>query len=315
MARASYRRVLPTFWTDPEVRRLPQEQKHVLLYFFTSPHSNMIGLYWMPLDYAALETGIAREKIEEWVDGPLARWVTYDSETEEILVHGAAKHQVGDELKEKDNRLKKVANLLEETHSDRLVNQFLELYSDWPLNVEPRNVDNLGKNTPSKDLASPSEAPSEPLRSHSSSSSITEAESETEAENPSDLPVGSKTQVTRTRDDRAEEREEPEEREDSSSKSEKQPSGNGRTRRRRTSRRDLEHDDRLPKIRKFFDRVYGRQPSGFDDTLAEVGVDDVNAVVTDLQSDRDFWEKNSDARKRIVNSRLSELFERQERGP
>lgn len=154
MSGGDYGRVRHTFWTDPDIKRaLSPEQKALLLYYFTSPHRTLIGLYYCPLEYAASETGIPLASVREWTLGTLARFVTYDESTEEVLVHRAGKHQVGDELKERDNQRKAIEKALAEAHSPRLIAKFLDLYPHWSLAVEKPVVP-----PPSKPLESPSEA-------------------------------------------------------------------------------------------------------------------------------------------------------------
>ena len=179
-AEATYCRVLPSFWSDPKVkRRLSKEQKYLLLYFFTSPHTNLIGLYYLPLTYAEAETGLAAAEIREWIEGPLTPFVSYDPETEEILVHRAARHQIGEELKERDNRTKAVERILRDTHSADLVARFRELYPDWHLNTPAPAAPPAGPSAPPEEpqpegppspLGSPLPSPLVSLSSSSSSS-------------------------------------------------------------------------------------------------------------------------------------------------
>jgi hypothetical protein len=160
MAGGDYGRIRHTFWTDPDIKRaLTPEQKTLLLYYFTSPHRTLIGLYYCPLEYAAGETGIPLERVREWTFGALSRFVTYDEQTEEILVHRAGKHQVGDELKERDNQRKAIEKALHEAHSSCLVRKFLSLYAHWPIDFQaPPEPQPEEKKAPSEPLASPSEA-------------------------------------------------------------------------------------------------------------------------------------------------------------
>lgn len=161
----TYCRVAPTFWTDPDVKRpLTRDQKLLALYYFTSPHTNMIGLYYCPFEYVAAETGLAIDDVREWTLGPLAKFATYDLETEEILVHRAARHQIGEQLKPKDNRVGAIERILHDTHSAKLVGRFRALYPDWPIHFGAPSPN--GKERPAapvpegppKPLPSPSEA-------------------------------------------------------------------------------------------------------------------------------------------------------------
>lgn len=177
----TYRRVVTSFWTDPDLRRrkLSREQKYLLLYFFTNHHTNLAGLYWLPLTYATQEAELGLEDVERWVRSELSPYVTYDFETEEILVHRLAWHNVGEDLKKRDNRVKAIERALGDAHSKMLVEKFLAVYSAWPIRLknmaQPRHDEGA---TPSplpkplgepltKDLgvAQPSPLPSQPLTS------------------------------------------------------------------------------------------------------------------------------------------------------
>lgn len=156
MAGGDYGRIRHTFWTDPDIKRaLSPEQKVLLLYYFTSPHRTLVGLYYCPLEYAASETGLPLERVREWTDGALSQFVTYDHTTEEILVHRAGRHQVGDELKAADNQCKAIVKALSEAHSPTLVRKFLDLYRHWPIAFKAPSDKT---DPPSEPLASPSEA-------------------------------------------------------------------------------------------------------------------------------------------------------------
>lgn len=138
----TYRRIATSYWTDPEIRRLRDPEAHtLLLYFFTSPDSNPAGLYWQPLDLAASRTRIALARVEELV----ARfedegWILYDRETEEVLVLNAIRHQIGETVRESDNRWKGILRVIADTHSDRLVAAIVENYveNSWPNDVRER---------------------------------------------------------------------------------------------------------------------------------------------------------------------------------
>lgn len=159
MAGGDYGRIRHTFWTDPEIKRgLAPGAKLLLLYYCSNAHSSLCGLYYLPMEYAALETGLALDDVRQWTAGVLAPFVTYDERTEEILVHGLAKHQVAESVSEGDKRLPRVRKELEAAHSPALVRKFLTLYADWPIGMQaPPEPDPVEKSEP--------EAPSEPLGS------------------------------------------------------------------------------------------------------------------------------------------------------
>lgn len=48
-----YRQIDARFWTDPKIRELNLADRHTFLYLLTNPHTNMLGLYLLPLPYMA----------------------------------------------------------------------------------------------------------------------------------------------------------------------------------------------------------------------------------------------------------------------
>ncbi len=127
--------VVPSFWSDPDVRGLDMRGRYLLLYFITSPHSNLIGLYYVPLRYVSVETGLDEVAVKDLVDTVLRPFLSYDENTQEVLIHNFARYQIGDMLKTTDNRVKTVNRLLRASHSGQLVSRFADLYRDWPLDV------------------------------------------------------------------------------------------------------------------------------------------------------------------------------------
>ena len=53
------------FWTDSFVVDLDYEAKSLFMYFLTNPHTNLIGIYELPLPIIAMETGLDINKIKE----------------------------------------------------------------------------------------------------------------------------------------------------------------------------------------------------------------------------------------------------------
>lgn len=57
------RTVSDYFWCDPDISDLSQEDKATLLYFLTSPHSNIIGVYRVVWMIAAAEMGWTKDQL------------------------------------------------------------------------------------------------------------------------------------------------------------------------------------------------------------------------------------------------------------
>jgi len=152
-----YSAVVPTFWTGKtgrEIRALGPECQVIALYLLTSPHSNMIGLYYLPKLFIAHETGLTIEGASKaLVSLSKAQFCTYDEESETVFIHEMARYQIGADLVATDKRVKGVENELKKFHNNPLLNAFLKRYA------EPYHLD-FDDEEPS-----PIEAPSKPLRS------------------------------------------------------------------------------------------------------------------------------------------------------
>jgi hypothetical protein len=101
----------------------------------------MIGLYYLPLDYASAETGLPVEAIRGHLGAALSRFVAYDEATEEVFVYNMARHQIEAELKGGDKRRPMAERLLAGIHSSRLRRHFLNRYARWGLAVPSLTVE------------------------------------------------------------------------------------------------------------------------------------------------------------------------------
>ena len=129
-----YARVSPRFWigdTGRQIRTGGADSQVVALYLLTSPHSNMIGLYWQPIAYIAHETGIgfqgATKALESLCD---AGFCYYDAQTEVVWVVEMARFQIGDELKPNDKQRKGVQNAYDEVPANPFLEPFFERYAE-----------------------------------------------------------------------------------------------------------------------------------------------------------------------------------------
>lgn len=155
-----YSKVRPRFWTGDtgrEIRKLGPECQVIAFYLFTCPSANMLGLYYLAMPTLCHETGRplqgalkALRSLRE------AKFAYYDPHTEHVYVPNMAREQIGDRLKRKDNRHIAVLRELETLRKTPFFNDFLNRYRDsfelHDVEIEPNS-------------GSPSEGPSEPLRS------------------------------------------------------------------------------------------------------------------------------------------------------
>jgi hypothetical protein len=84
---ATYRKLHTTFWTDPFVENLTQEQKLFYLYLITNTKTKQSGIYEITKKYMAYETGFSVKEITELItcfvnDGK----ILYSESTNEIAI-------------------------------------------------------------------------------------------------------------------------------------------------------------------------------------------------------------------------------------
>lgn len=151
-----YASVSPQFWIGKTGKRLRTcvEAQLVAMYLVTSPHSNMLGLYYLPVMYIAHETGLGLEGASKGLQRAIeAGFCTYDDDNEMVWVHEMGRFQIGEGLAASDNRVKGIHRALDALPSTQLKQQFKARYAkDFHFPVETKTE-------------RPSEAPSKPLRS------------------------------------------------------------------------------------------------------------------------------------------------------
>lgn len=154
-----YSQFSSSFWTGDTgkaLRKHPSAQR-LASYLLTSPHSNVIGLYFLPLQYAAYETGMDLADVVsamELLSSPEINFAHYDHKTEFVWVSNMARIQLtlGDApLEEKDNRLKAARKAVEAARRTSLHPRFIDAYGFFF---------GIKKHSPQR----PTEPPSNPLR-------------------------------------------------------------------------------------------------------------------------------------------------------
>ncbi len=164
--------VSPKFWIGETGKALRGNApaQVLALYLMTCPHANMIGVFHCPVLYMAHETGLGMEGASKALQSLIeAKYCTYDEASETVFVHRMAAYQVAESLKPGDNRIKGVEREWQNIGSAIIKSAFFAIYS-----VAFHLPDQAKK-------ASPSEAPSKPLRSQ-------EQEQEQEQEQDKEAP-------------------------------------------------------------------------------------------------------------------------------
>lgn len=129
-----YGKVSPKFWIGSTGKALRKHGHHaqlVGLYLITSPHANMLGLFYLPKAFMAHETGLGLEGASKGLQGCIeAGFCRYDEESEMVWVVEMARYQIADSLKDKDLRIKGVQNEYDSIPSNPYLAGFYDLYAD-----------------------------------------------------------------------------------------------------------------------------------------------------------------------------------------
>lgn len=82
-----YSKLHETFWSDLKRKGVSTEGKLLFIYLISSPHHNMIGLYYIPLAYAAADLSWDQDTVWKGL-GELSEkgFISYDQEAEMVLV-------------------------------------------------------------------------------------------------------------------------------------------------------------------------------------------------------------------------------------
>jgi len=172
-----YAKVGPTFWTGATgkaLRRRGSEAVIVALYLVSSPHSNMLGLYYQPLMYMAHETGLGIEGASKGLRGCIeAGFCRYDDDTEMVFVHEMAAWQIADALSSADKRCRGI----QKDYDSLPDNPFLGAWFDRYCRAFNLTARREFKGEQSVGNEGASQAPSKPHRSQ-------EQEQEQEQEHP-----------------------------------------------------------------------------------------------------------------------------------
>jgi hypothetical protein len=169
-----FRKVAPTFWTGKTgraIRAAGPETQVVALYLITCPSASWLGVFYLPLPTMCHETGLTQEGASKAL-GRLseAGFAYYDEATEYVWIPEMARHQIGERLAPKDNKISGIVKNLEQLRKCPFARPFYLRYR------ELFNLPNMPEFAAEPEVpGSPLEDPPRPLRS-------TETETETETE-------------------------------------------------------------------------------------------------------------------------------------
>lgn len=128
-----YAKIAPTFWTGDtgkKIRGLGLEAQLIALYLLTNPHSNMFGLYYLPMPIICHETGMSDKKINAcFVKLLNIGFCRYDCESEFIFVTEMAAYQIGF-LDPKDHKIKALHKAWQALPNNPFIGDFFDKYGE-----------------------------------------------------------------------------------------------------------------------------------------------------------------------------------------
>lgn len=126
-----FRAIDSKFWTDSTVKSLSIEDRYLMLYLITNPHSHSSGLYFISLPTIAHETKLksARKGIDRL---SIANMVRYDYEADQVWIVKMAQYQCKNE-----KHWKGVENYIKTLHKTRLLKEFVQFYAnlEYPIDT------------------------------------------------------------------------------------------------------------------------------------------------------------------------------------
>ncbi len=130
----TYSIVRSTFWTGETGKSLKKEGRDAQLigvYLITCQSSNMIGLYYLPIPLLCHELGMTEEGALEGLRRVSETgFAMYDAPSEVVFVVEMAKQQIGEPLKDTDNRKPKIMALISEMSKCVFFKDFMARYKE-----------------------------------------------------------------------------------------------------------------------------------------------------------------------------------------
>lgn len=183
-----YSTISPRFWighTGKKIKAMGADATIVALYLMTSPHANMLGLYYLPKYYLSHETGLTFEGASKGLQCCIeAEFCTYDEASEVVWIFEMARLQLGERLKPTDKRVIGIQNIYDKLPENPFLPTFYDKYLGLFSMQRKREADPI--------LAVPIKAPSKGLRSQ-------EQEQDKEQDQETDTPLSLRSSGTRAK--------------------------------------------------------------------------------------------------------------------
>jgi hypothetical protein len=129
----SYGTIPTRFWPDGMGALVKGNGTAIAMvcYLMSSPHSNMIGIYRLPMDYIIYDTGLSEPEIRETLSLlERAEFAFYDEKAKTIYVPSFAAVQIAPSLKPTDNRIRAIQHEVDKTLHFEFKKRFLERYGE-----------------------------------------------------------------------------------------------------------------------------------------------------------------------------------------
>lgn len=139
-----YRTIDTRFWSDPKIRKLSIDARHLFFYLITNQHTHVSGIYYLPRATVTHETYFPKGKLDTLCDTlTSAGLVGFDTENDLVWVKNMMKYQG----RGKKNNIS-AARHVETLHKSLLINEFLDAYPE----VEKEVADTLSIRSPKKSV-------------------------------------------------------------------------------------------------------------------------------------------------------------------
>ena len=117
-----YGKICTQFWTSPDIARLSDQGKLLAAYLLSSPHTNMIGCFRLPLRYISADLSWSDESVLKVLEELSAQgFVSYDSKLMWLVIHKFLKWN----LVQNPNQGKAAEKLIEQVPSQSFVKDIL----------------------------------------------------------------------------------------------------------------------------------------------------------------------------------------------
>ncbi len=146
-----YTRVESRFWQDEKMREVSDDARYLMLYLLTSPHRNIIGIYFLPSPYACFDLGWDEKRFSKGLQELIsAALIKYDAKAHVVLVKNYLKHNP----LENPNQVKSAIEKLKEIPETQLFQDFLEIVSQFDKPFYQPLIERLSKRLPKQGTGS-----------------------------------------------------------------------------------------------------------------------------------------------------------------